>query len=158
MYANARSVLAHQKTKSGCKQMNACSVSRHVLAVAFVLAGANHFRSPENYLAMMPPWLPAHELLNHISGAAEIAGGVGLLIPRVRQAAAIGLILLLIAVFPANLHVALNGWPGMDFPRWVLITRLPFQLLFIAWVIFSCPELRSFAFFKKRKVLEIPNS
>jgi uncharacterized membrane protein len=51
------------------------------------------------------------------------------------------LILLLIAIFPANIHIALNGWPGMDIPGWVLWARLPFQLLFLGWVLFSCPGL-----------------
>ncbi|MEP2776612.1 MAG: DoxX family membrane protein [Luteolibacter sp.] len=117
------------------------TVSRYLLAFAFVVAGANHFRAPELYLTMMPPWLPAHSLLNAISGAAEIAGGIGILIPRTRRAAAIGMILLLIAVFPANLHIAINGWPETDLPQWILIARLPFQLLFIAWVVFSCPGI-----------------
>jgi|AntRauTorckE6833_2_1112554.scaffolds.fasta_scaffold10600_3 uncharacterized membrane protein len=112
-------------------------ISRYLLAVFFILAGINHFISPEVYLSMMPPWLPAQELLNAISGAAEIAGGIGILIPRTRKAAAIGLILLMIAIFPANIHVAMNGWPGMDMPRWILIARLPLQLLFIAWIVFS---------------------
>lgn len=124
--------------------MNVRSISRYLLAAAFIVAGANHFRSPELYLSMMPPWLPAHEALNFISGAAEIAGGIGLLIPRTRHMAAIGLILLLLAVFPANLHLAIHGWPEMDIPRWVLWLRLPFQLIFIAWVFFSCPGLRIF--------------
>ncbi len=124
--------------------MTARRISRYILAIFFVAAGANHFLSPAMYLSMMPPWLPAPELLNQVSGAAEIAGGIGILIPRVRRAAAIGLILLLLAVFPANLHVAFNGWPGADIPQWVLFARLPFQLLFIAWVAFSCPCLRIF--------------
>lgn len=124
------------------------NLSRIILAIAFVLAGANHFRSPDVYLSMMPPWLPAHEWLNWISGAAEIAGGVGLLIPRLRNAAGIGLILLLVAVFPANLHIAFNGLPGMDIPRWILIARLPFQLVFVAWVLFSCPGLRLYPYGK----------
>jgi uncharacterized membrane protein len=129
--------------------MNARSVSRYLLAAFLIVAGANHFRSPEIYLSMMPPWLPAHEALNFISGAAEIAGGIGLLIPRFRRAAAIGLILLLLAIFPANLHIALNGWLGTDIPRWALFARLPFQLLFIAWVVFSSPEIR-IPLFRKR--------
>jgi uncharacterized membrane protein len=124
--------------------MNARCISRYLLAAAFIVAGANHFRSPELYLSMMPPWLPAHEALILISGATEIAGGIGLLIPRTRRAAAIGLILLLIASFPANVHLALNGWPEMNIPRWLLSLRLPFQLAFIACVFFSCPGLRMF--------------
>jgi uncharacterized membrane protein len=123
--------------------------SRVLLGIAFVIAGANHFRDPATYIAMIPPWLPSPEMLNVISGAAEILGGVGVLIPRTRNAAGTGLILLLIAVFPANLHIALNGWQGMDIPRWVLVARLPFQLLFIAWVVFSCPGLPAYAYAKR---------
>ena len=124
-------------------------LSRIVLGIAFVIAGANHFRDPSVYVAMIPPWLPSPETLNIISGAAEIAGGIGVLIPRTRNASATGLILLLIAVFPANLQIALNGWPGMDIPRWVLAARLPFQLLFIAWVVFSCPGNPAYTYWKR---------
>jgi len=124
--------------------MTVRTISRYLLAAFFVAAGANHFLNPELYLSMMPPWLPAPEALNLISGAAEIAGGIGMLIPRLRRASAIGLILLLLAVFPANLHLAIHGWPGMDIPGWALWLRLPFQLVFIAWVLFSCPGLRIF--------------
>lgn len=129
------------------------TLSRHLLAVAFILAGANHFRTPEFYLSMMPPWLPAPSLLNSISGAAEIAGGIGMLIPKTRKAAAIGLILLLIAIFPANLHVAIHGWPNEEIPQSLLIARLPFQLIFIAWVVFSCPGLLP----QKRPKFETPS-
>jgi uncharacterized membrane protein len=121
--------------------MNLRNLSRYLLAAFFIVAGANHFRDPATYLSMMPPWLPAHGALNFISGASEIAGGIGLLIARTRTAAALGLLLLLVAIFPANIHIALNGWPGMDVPRWVLWARLPFQLLFIGWVLLSCPGL-----------------
>ena len=114
------------------------TTSRIILALAFIIAGANHFRTPDVYLSMIPPWLPFHPLLNVISGAAEIAGGLGILFSTTRKPAAIGLILLLIAVFPANIHIAIHGWPGMDIPRWVLVARLPFQLLFIIWVSWSC--------------------
>jgi uncharacterized membrane protein len=123
-------------------------ISRYLLAAFFIAAGANHFLNPDIYLSMLPPWLPAPEALNLISGAAEIAGGIGILIPRTRRAAAIGLILLLLAVFPTNLHLALHGWSGMAIPQWALWLRLPFQLAFIAWVVYSCPGLR---FFPSRK-------
>jgi len=125
------------------------TISRIFLAIAFVIAGLNHFRTPEVYLSMMPPWLPAHGVLNAISGVAEIAGGIGVLIPRTRRAAGIGLILLLIAVFPANLQIAIHGWPGMDIPRWALIARLPFQLLFVAWVAYSCQLRKSYPYTKQ---------
>jgi uncharacterized membrane protein len=106
-----------------------------LLAVAFVAAGINHFRDPAIYLAMMPPWLPKPELLVQISGAAEIAGGVGVLIPFTRRVAGWGLIGLLLAVFPANLYVAVAGLTELfNVPRWVLWFRLPFQVVMIVWV------------------------
>jgi uncharacterized membrane protein len=108
---------------------------RVVLAVFFIGAGLNHFRDPELYLGMMPNWLPWPAACNWISGAAEIAGGIGLLIPRLRRIAGYGLILLLIAVFPANVHVALIGQiPGMDVSPLALWLRLPFQPVFIGVV------------------------
>ena len=112
------------------------TAARWVLAVFFILAGVNHFLAPEIYLGMMPAWLPAKEAANLISGAAEIAGGLGLLIPQLRRPAAWGLIALLVLIFPANVQVALQGhMPGLDgTPPWLLWLRLPFQAVFIAWV------------------------
>lgn len=108
---------------------------RWVLAVFFVAAGANHFRTPEIYLGMMPPWLPWPTALNAIAGAAEMLGGVGLLGPRTRRLAGWGLIALLVAIFPANVHMALEGrMPGTNFSPLTLWLRLPFQAVFIAWV------------------------
>lgn len=106
-----------------------------ILGGLFVVAGANHFRSPEPYVSMMPAWLPWPETLVQVSGVAEILGGLGVLIPRSRRLAAWGLILLLIAVFPANLNVALHGWPGRNLPGWVLWLRVPVQLVFI-WCVY----------------------
>ena len=104
-------------------------------ALFFVVAGANHFRQPEIYLGMMPPALPWPEALNYISGAAEILGGLGLLLVCTRRLAAWGLLALLVAVFPANLHVALQGkMPGLDVSPLTLWLRLPFQFVFMAWV------------------------
>lgn len=108
---------------------------RLLAAIAFVGAGANHFLNPAPYLGIIPPQLPRPDLLNWISGAAEIAGGVGLLIPQLRRAAAIGLLLLLVAVFPANIYAALRGsMPGVELSPLALWIRLPFQLVFLAWV------------------------
>ena len=105
-------------------------------ALFFIVAGVNHCLAPEIYLGMMPAWLPFKDAANLISGIAEILGGIGLLLPRFRRAAAWGLIALLIAIFPANLHIALQGaMPGLDnAPAWLLWLRLPFQVVFIAWV------------------------
>ena len=113
-----------------------------LLSLFFVAAGVNHFRHPGPYLAMMPPYLPYPHALNLLSGAAEIAGGIGVLAPRCRRAAGWGLIALLIAVFPANVHVALHGWKGYDVPAWVLWARLPLQPVFMAWVYWSCVSRR----------------
>lgn len=111
------------------------AVARWLAAIFFLVAGANHFRSPEIYLGMMPPWLPWPEALNSISGAAEMLGGLGLLWSPVQRLAGWGLIALLVAVFPANVHVALQGhMPGLDVSPLTLWLRLPFQALFIAWV------------------------
>jgi uncharacterized membrane protein len=108
---------------------------RWLLAVFFVAAGLNHFREPGVYEGMMPPSLPWHAALIAISGACEVLGGIGIVMPSTRRAAGWGLIALLVAVFPANLHVALMGhMPGFSFSPTVLWLRLPFQAAFIAGV------------------------
>jgi uncharacterized membrane protein len=108
---------------------------RWIIAVFFILAGLNHFRTPALYLGMMPPWLPRPVAVNAVAGCAEVLGGLGLLIPPLRRAAGWGLIALLIAVFPANVHVALQGrMPGLDASPALLWWRLPFQAVFIAAV------------------------
>ena len=111
------------------------TVLRWVLAVFMVAAGANHFVSPDAYVAMVPEVLPAPLLLVQISGVAEIAGGLGLLLPATRRLAAWGLIALFIAVFPANLNMAVNHLPlgGHEIPAWALWARLPVQLVLIGW-------------------------
>lgn len=110
------------------------TIARALAALFFVAAGLGHFIIPSFYLAMMPPWLPAPLLMVQLSGVAEIAGGVGLLIPRVRRLAGIGLVVLLIAVFPANIQMLQNA-RAAGTPELALWIRLPFQLLFIAWVL-----------------------
>lgn len=106
-----------------------------LLAVFMILAGINHFRAPDVYVAMMPAALPAHLELVYVSGVAEIAGGLGLLYAPTRRAAAWGLIALFIAIFPANLNMAVNHLPlaGRELPAWALWARLPLQLGLIAW-------------------------
>ena len=95
-----------------------------------------HFIVPAPYLRIMPPALPWPDALVAISGAAEIAGGIGLMIPSARSSAAIGLIALLIAVFPANIYMAtaqirFNGIAGEPWAQWL---RLPLQAAIIWWV------------------------
>ena len=106
-------------------------------------AGVNHFVSPEAYLAMMPDVLPAKLALVYVSGVAEIAGGLGLIHPKTRRWAAWGLIALLVAVFPANVNMAVNELPlgTTEVPTWALWARLPLQLVLIAWAYaFTRPE------------------
>jgi len=115
-------------------------ISRLLLALFFVAAGVNHFLSPETYLKILPSHLKAGAALIWISGVAEVLGGIGILWTRTRWLAALGLILLLIAVFPANIYGALHGMnvAGWAVPSWLLWARLPFQPLLIAWVYFAC--------------------
>jgi uncharacterized membrane protein len=110
-------------------------ILRIVLAIAMTVIGILHFTSPEPFVGIVPQALPAPLMLVYLSGIAEIAGGVGILIPALRRAAGIGLIALYIAVFPANLNMALNHLQiGNDpMPTWALWGRLPFQIVFIAW-------------------------
>lgn len=82
--------------------------------------------------------LPRPAILVWVSGVAEILGGIGVFIPSLRRQARWGLIALLVAVFPANLDVALHGWPGVHLPQWVLWLRLPLQPLLIWWVYRIC--------------------
>jgi uncharacterized membrane protein len=111
------------------------SVFIWTIGAFFVGGGVYHFVNPQPYIAMMPPYLPWPATLVAVSGIAEVAGGVGVLISSVRLLAAWGLIVLLLSVFPANLHVALHGWPDVSLPRWVLWLRLPLQPVFI-WFIY----------------------
>src|SRR5689334_273150 len=82
------------------------SVLRWLAAGGFVLAGMNHFIHPAMYRQIIPPGFPRPDALVVVSGIAEIVGGIALLIPRLRRAAGWGLIALLLAVFPANVYMA----------------------------------------------------
>ncbi len=109
------------------------TVMKWVLGLLFAAAGVNHFLMPATYVATMPPYLPWPLALVYLSGVAEVALGVLLLIPRYQSPAAWGLIALLIAIFPANLHMALNPEQFPDIPPVALWIRLPLQVLLIAW-------------------------
>jgi len=108
------------------------TISLVVMALFYIAAGSNHFVNPRFYLKIMPPYLPWHEGLNVISGAAEIALGVMLLVPATRAWGAWGIIALLIAVFPANIHVYLHP-ELIPAPAWVHLVRLPLQGVLILW-------------------------
>ncbi len=116
------------------------NILRWFTAVSFVAVGTTHFTHTDLFLAIMPPWIPGHLFSVLFSGAAEIAGGIGLLIPQTRKAAAWGILALLVMVFPANIHMAVNKVyiPGTEGgPEWALWARLPMQFVMavqIWWV------------------------
>ncbi|TNE85594.1 MAG: DoxX family membrane protein [Deltaproteobacteria bacterium] len=104
---------------------------RWFTAATFVLVGVLHFTHADTFVRMMPPYLPWHLELVWLSGVFEILGGVGLLVPFSRRFATFGLLALLVAVFPANVHMAMNevyldGLPQSPVALWL---RLPYQLV-----------------------------
>ena len=121
----------------GLPDGTARAVSVVLLAAAFVGAGVLHFVKPRVFEAIVPPSLPAPRALVLISGAAEVLGGVGLLVPAVRPWAGWGLVALLVAVFPANLYMARESGRFRKIPRWALLARLPLQAVLIAWVVWA---------------------
>ena len=113
------------------------SLLRVLLSLSMIGVGVLHFAQPEPFLKIVPAWLPAAYALVLVSGFFEIAGGVGLLVPRLRRAASYGLVALYVAVFPANINMAVHRISLGDapMPTWALWARLPFQALFIAWAL-----------------------
>lgn len=110
-------------------------LSRTLLGLIFIVAGMLHFRAPWAYERIMPPCLPLRRELVYLSGAAEVSGGLGLLTERTRRPAGIWLILLLLAVWPANVQMLLDARAAGK-PRWrvaLLWARLPLQLVLIYW-------------------------
>ena len=110
-------------------------MARRLLGPFFVLAGVMHFVRPRMYEAIMPDYLPAHRELVVASGAAEIAGGLAVMHPKTRRAGGWWLIATLVAVFPANVNMYVNHAKFAQIPRVALLCRLPFQGVFIAWVV-----------------------
>ena len=103
-----------------------------------IVAGALHFQATDAYMAIMPSYLPYHRELVFVSGAFEILGGIGLLIPKLRVAAGIGLIVLFFAVLPANINMAIFDLQPASFhiPAALLWARIPFQLVIVCWAWF----------------------
>ncbi len=111
-------------------------VLRICLALFFIVAGVLHFIFPEQYAGTMPAWIPWHDALVALSGLCEMAGGLGVLRVRTRMAAGIGLILLSLAVLPANIQMLIDA-QQTDASWWLLTLlwlRLPLQGLLIFWI------------------------
>ncbi|GAC1308089.1 MAG: DoxX family protein [Vulcanimicrobiaceae bacterium] len=111
----------------------------YLIGLVFVAAGALHFKHPGAYEAIVPPFLPRHRELVLLSGFFEMLGGAGVVVVQTRKAAGWGLIALLIAVFPANIYMAVAAEHFAKVaPAAVLYGRLPLQLLLVAWVWAAC--------------------
>jgi uncharacterized membrane protein len=108
-------------------------VMRCLFGVFFVIAGAYHFINPGFYVRIMPPYLPWHLGLVYVSGIFEIVLGAMLFVRRARVFAAWGLIALIVAVFPANIHMAVHSGLYPEFSPAALWARLPLQGVLIAW-------------------------
>lgn len=106
---------------------------RLLFALFFIAAGLNHFRIPAFYQRMIPTAMPDPAALVALSGACEVLGGLLLAVPRTRRIAAWGLIALLIAVFPANIQMALHPELFPELNPVALLIRLPLQIVLIAW-------------------------
>lgn len=108
-------------------------IALYLMSLLYIVAGLYHFINPQVYLQIMPPWLPWQKLLVYISGVAEITLGLGILYKPWRSMAAWGIIFLLIAIFPANIQMAIN-YHYENHPRfWGSMLRLPLQIFLIWW-------------------------
>jgi uncharacterized membrane protein len=108
-------------------------ISLTLMTAFYFWAGLNHFHDPATYLRIMPPYLPYPLLLVQISGFAESFLAVLLIWKRTRRWACYGIIVLLIAIFPANIYMLTSGGAGTTFPHWALVLRLPLQAVLILW-------------------------
>ncbi len=112
-------------------------IPHFIIGSFFIVGGLAHFFSAEFFVAIMPDYLPWHWELVIISGVFEILGGVGILLPKTRLIAAYGLMALCVAVFPANIHMAMHPERFADIPLAMLYLRLPLQFLFIYFIWWS---------------------
>lgn len=104
-----------------------------IMSVVYILAGLNHFRNPKLYERIIPPFFGNKKLINYLSGFLEVILGIGLLFEVSRSFSALGIVILLIAVFPANVYMCLNQKASLGVPKVVLYLRLPFQFVLIYW-------------------------
>jgi uncharacterized membrane protein len=122
-------------------------IVRRLLGLAFIGVGVLHFVRPKFFLAIMPPWIPTHKEAVAVSGAAEIAGGAAMLSDATAKPAGLWLVALLVAVFPANIHMAIDQgqierMARAGVPKWALYARLPLQPLLAYLVLRSTRPVR----------------
>jgi uncharacterized membrane protein len=117
------------------------TAARRAMGLAFIVAGMTHLLMPDSFLAHFPDWTPYPKVLNALSGIAEMVGGLALLLTRGRARQTVGMLLALylVLVFPANVYVAVADVdvPGLPDVWWYAWARLPFQALFVWWVVRS---------------------
>jgi uncharacterized membrane protein len=105
----------------------------YLMALLYIIAGLNHFRNPGMYIKIIPPFFSNPKLINILSGGAEFILGILLIVPFTMHFAAWGIIALLVAVFPANLFMYQNKKASFGLPKWILLIRLPLQIVLIFW-------------------------
>ena len=108
-------------------------VDLYIMILLYVAAGINHFYNPKVYISIIPPWLPYKLLLTYFSGTCEILLALLLVPIKTRRFAAWGIILLLIAVFPANIQMSVNYYQSHNNYFWLTILRLPIQFVLVWW-------------------------
>ena len=105
----------------------------YLMALFYIIAGLNHFRTPKLYHKIIPPYFPNPKTINLLCGTIEVILGIALCFPMLSEFAAWGIIALLIAVFPANIYMYLNDNASLGIPFWLRFVRLPLQVVLIWW-------------------------
>ncbi len=115
------------------------AIGRVLLAALYLLAGILHIATPGTFLLIMPDWVPYPTQVILFTGCCEIAGAVGLMVPRLRRAAGIGLALYAICVFPANIKHAIDGLPPghLQLNWWYHAPRLMLQPVLVWWALLA---------------------
>lgn len=103
------------------------------MAIAYILAGLNHFRQPDLYEKVTPPFIPYKKQVNEIIGFLTIIFGVYIFIPVYTEYALWSILFLLIVVFPSNIYMLVSKEAGLGIPKWILLLRIPIQFLLMYW-------------------------
>lgn len=138
--------LGFQLTNSQSTNSKLKIATRIFVSTWFVIGGMMHFANPEAFLRIMPPYIPYHLACVYISGAFELLGAIGLWIKSVRSIAGYGLMALTVIVTLANIYMAQHANLFHSIPEWLLIMRLPAQVLLI-WLIWWCSRSQKNSYF-----------
>jgi uncharacterized membrane protein len=126
-----------EKTSKGLllkpKNISMLPWHQYLIGVLFILAGMNHFRKPKLYERIMPPYIPAHSSMVLLSGIAEMILGFMIMNKNTQEAAAWGIIIMLLLFIPIHIYMLQNEKAAMKLPKWVLILRFPLQFVLIYW-------------------------